>query len=93
MIAKKLDKDVPSGERWHIDLLKQMANISKIRPYAVLTNKTYENLKEYLGFRHFSRHAYAFELNWELMQDLIYRSEKIKNNVVNELKSFLEKYA
>ena len=91
LIAKKLDEKMPSGERWHIELLEQMAKSINKRQQKVLTNNTYEDLKEYLGFRHFSRHAYSFEINWELMKDLIYRIEEIKNNIINELKLFIEK--
>ena len=91
LIAKKLDEKMPSGERWHIELLEQMANVINKRQQKVLTNKTYEDRKEYLGFRHFSRHAYSLEINWELMKDLIYRFEEIKNNTINELNLFIEK--
>ena len=91
LIAKKLDEKMPSGERWHIELLEQMAKSINKRQQKVLTNNTYEDLKEYLGFRHFSRHAYSFEINWELMKDLIYRFEEIKNNTINELNLFIEK--
>ncbi|MHA1294033.1 MAG: hypothetical protein ACTSQJ_15380 [Promethearchaeota archaeon] len=82
LIAKKLDEKIQTGERWHIELLNQMAKSTKNRQQIVLTNKMYEDLKKYLGFRHFSRHAYSFDLNWELMKDLIYRIEEIKNNIL-----------
>ena len=90
-IAKKLDEKIPTGERWHIELLDQMTKPINNRQQIVLTNKIYEDLKEYLGFRHFSRHAYSFDLNWELMKDLIYGIEEIKSNTINELKIFIEK--
>ena len=63
LIAKKLDEKIPTGERWHIELLYQMAKPIKNRSQIVITNKTHEDLKEYLGFRHFSRHAYSFDTN------------------------------
>lgn len=91
LIAKKLDEKIPTGERWHIELLDQMTKPINNRQQIVLTNKIYEDLKEYLGFRHFSRYAYSFDLNWELMKDLIYRIEEIKSNTINELKLFIEK--
>jgi hypothetical protein len=50
-----------------------------------------EELKVYLGFRHFSRHAYAFDLDWNLMKDLVLRSDEVKENVLGEIKSFIEK--
>jgi hypothetical protein len=91
LIAKKLDEEMPTGERWHIELLDQMTKSTNNRQQFVLTNKVYEDLKEYLGFRHFSRHAYSFDLNWELKKDLIYRIEEIKRNTINDLKSFIDK--
>ena len=53
LIAKKLDEKVPIGERWHIELLDQMTKPINNRQHIVLSNKIYEDLKEYLGFRHF----------------------------------------
>lgn len=91
LIAKKLDEETPSGERWHIELLYQMTRPIKNRTEIVLTTKNYEDLKEYLGFRHFSRHSYSFDINWKLMKELVYGIEDVKNSTINELKIFLEK--
>ena len=90
LIAKKIDEKNLTSERWHIELLDQMTNTTKNRKKSVLTNKTYEVLKEYLGFRHFSRHAYSFDLNWDLMKDLIYNIEEIKDITVKEIRLFIE---
>jgi hypothetical protein len=57
-----------------------------------LTALTCEKLKEYLGFRHFSRHAYAFDLDWNLMKDLIQDLSDIKQKVVNEIEIFIKEY-
>ncbi|MBD3253621.1 MAG: hypothetical protein GF383_00930 [Candidatus Lokiarchaeota archaeon] len=89
MIAKKLDKKLSSGERWHIALLEQMAKSTKNRKQVIISNDTFESLKEYLGFRHFSRNAYSFDINWDLMKDLIFRIEEVKNNTLEELKTFI----
>lgn len=91
-IAKKLDKKVPYGNKWHRELLAQMALTTENRKEIVISNSTYEDLEEYLGFRHFSRHAYAFDLNWELMKDLVLRIETIKTNVLNEIRIFIENF-
>lgn len=50
-----------------------------------------EELKVYLGFRHFSRHAYAFDLDWNLMKDLVLRADEVREKVLGEMKSFIEK--
>lgn len=90
LIAKKLDEKIPSGERWHIELLEQMSKPVGKRQQLILTNDTYERLKEYLGFRHFSRNAYSFDINWELMKDLIYDFEEVKINTLKELKKYIK---
>ncbi len=90
LIAKKIDEKKPTSERWPVELLDQVVNTSKNRKKIVHTNTTYEILKEYLGFRHFSRHAYSFDLNWDLMKDLIYGIEEIKINTISELMLFIE---
>lgn len=90
-IAKNIDKKMPEGEFWHKELLEQMSKKTKTRQYVVLRKETCEDLKEYLGFRHFSRHAYAFDLEWELMKDLIERINLIKEIVLGEIKLFIEK--
>lgn len=90
LIAKKIDKKMPTGERWHIDLLEQMAKSISNRNQIILSNRTFEDLKEYLGFRHFSRNAYSFDINWDLMKDLVIRIEGVKSKTLEELKRFIE---
>ncbi|NIM13155.1 MAG: hypothetical protein GTO45_13630 [Candidatus Aminicenantes bacterium] len=38
-----------------------------------------------------TEHAYAFDLDWFLMKDLVLRAEDVKNRAIGEIKSFLEK--
>jgi hypothetical protein len=48
-------------------------------------------LRKYLGFRHFSRHAYAFDLEWQLMKDLVARIQEVEERTLDEIKSFISK--
>ncbi len=58
-IARELDGDVPRGDRWHRELLAQMAaEIPGTRP-AVVDISLVTDLAALLAFRHFFRHAYA----------------------------------
>ena len=91
-IAKKIDESIPSKEFWHKKLLEQMSKVSKNRKSIVLSNDAYENLQEYLGFRHFSRHAYAFDLDWKLMKNLIFRLKEVKTIALNDIRKFIKKY-
>ncbi len=90
-IARKIDQEMPKGEMWHLQLLEQMARQTEKRKYTIISDETYKDLRKYLGFRHFSRHAYAFDLEWELMRDLVKRIEDVKERTLAEMKSFVSK--
>ena len=90
-IARKIDGEMPKGETWHSQLLEQMTKPTGERNQVVLSNATCKNLEEYLGFRHFSRHAYAFDLEWQLMKELVERIEDVKERALGEIKSFISK--
>jgi len=90
-IARKVDEELPRGEGWHRELLRQMATETERRKLVVLSESACQDLEEYLGFRHFSRHAYAFDLDWELMKDLVERLPAVKQRVLGEIRSFITK--
>ncbi len=90
-IARKIDQEMPKGEMWHLQLLEQMARQTEKRKYTIISDETYKDLRKYLGFRHVSRHAYAFDLEWELMRDLVKRIEDVKERTLAEIKSFISK--
>jgi len=65
LIAEHIDRFEPSDKSWHKELLKQMAlEIQGVRP-AVLTKELASALEDYLEFRHFFRHSYSFDLDWD----------------------------
>ena len=70
IIAKNIDKKIPSDFNWHKSLLEQMAKKNKHRK-AVLTGDMKNELLKYLGFRHFFRHSYSIHLKWERMEELV----------------------
>jgi len=64
LVAKKVDFNLPSGPKWHNELLIQMSRGNTSRK-EVINEKTFEVLKEYLQFRHYIRHSYKWRLNWD----------------------------
>ena len=64
-IALSVDKNLPKGENWHIELLLQMAKPLAEKRDMIITKALLQNLKEYLRFRHLFRHIYGFELKWD----------------------------
>lgn len=75
-IVKRIDRNVPAGNRWHRDLLYQMGKATPKRNQ-VLSNKTIDKLTDYMGFRHFYRYSYSFLLKWEEIEKLIVPVENI----------------
>ncbi len=69
-IGAAVDRDLPTGDDWHVQLLERMATpVEEIRP-AVIDEPLAERLEEYMRFRHVFRHMYGFELKWERCKPL-----------------------
>ena len=54
-----------------------------------LNEDLYLKLREYATFRHFYRHAYSFQLNWEKMNPLIDNLHMVWNEVKINLENFI----
>ena len=63
-IAREIDTDVPTGSRWHKDLLAQMTEKRPERP-PVISEKTFPRLEELLKFRHAFNNIYGEDLVYE----------------------------
>ena len=88
IIAKNIDGNVPNGNKSHQELLHQMASENSKRN-EILNEELYLKLREYATFRHFYRHAYSFQLNWEKMSPLINNLQIVWNEVKLNLKNFI----
>jgi len=88
-IALEIDRTIPTGDRWHSDLLMQMARPSSYRR-PVISSDLCTTLTEYLEFRHVFRHAYTFDLKWNKMSGLILHCEETLKQLETELQVFFE---
>lgn len=71
LIARHVDGDLPAGEKWHHDLLQQMAiHDLDVRP-AVISQETAATLDQFRRFRHLVRNVYTFNLVPEKMKPLV----------------------
>ena len=55
----------------------------------VIDEELYLELREYVTFRHFYRHAYSFQLNWEKMKPLVHNVKSIWERVKKRIKSVI----
>lgn len=71
LIARHVDRSLPTGETWHRDLLQQMAqDMTSVRP-AVLSQDSALTLDEFRRFRYLVRSVYAISLAPEKMAGLM----------------------
>jgi len=90
LIADVIDQAKPPGERWHQDLLRQMATeIPEVRP-AVLSAGSRNRLDRYRGFRHVVRNIYAFNLDVELLGLLVKELRPTFQQATSEMLMFAD---
>lgn len=88
--AKSIDKNVPSGEMWHKNLLTQMTEeFPGIRP-AVISEETMTALDRYRTFRHLARNIYTFNLDTEKLQILVGNLTETVEKVCDDISTFLD---
>lgn len=91
-VSREIDGSVPRGESWHRALLKRAGQeIPEQRP-PILRESTVENLKPYMGFRHFFRHSYAFEIDWEKLKPLVKKAGPVLAGFREDIESFFSEY-
>ena len=88
-ITSKFDSRQSEGQRWHIELLNQVVQKTETRP-AVLSEESRQRLRDYLAFRHRSRHAYAHYLIWSGMAQLVAGTWQTWNSVRSEIMEFVQ---
>jgi hypothetical protein len=91
IIADGVDKKIPTDTKWHKSLLIQMTKENESRS-PVLSGEMKDRLLDYLGFRHFFRHAYSFHLEWEEMEDLVKSSREVWIKFKAEISAFMRSF-
>ena len=88
-VASECDGSLPSGQRWHRDLLDCVARPGRNRP-AVISMPLRESLGTYLDFRHVFRQAYTLDLQWGKMRPLVAGIDDTLRRLEAELEQFLK---
>jgi hypothetical protein len=90
LIARHVDRALPTGETWHRDLLQQMAQeLADVRP-AVISRDSALVLDEFRRFRHLVRSVYTMSLVPEKMTGLMSTLPRLWSTLHAELLALLE---
>ncbi len=86
-IANEVDKQIPSGDRWHSDLLTQMAESRTGRP-PIISNDVFLRLTDLLRFRYKVINIYGDELIYEKVEQHAKEICQLFEDVSKELDAF-----
>jgi hypothetical protein len=76
LLFKYLDEKLPNDFKWHKTLF-EMAFGNNSKNIKIIRDAIKKKLEKYLLFRHFIRHSYSSELDWDEMGPLIKEIEDI----------------
>lgn len=87
-ISQYFENHLPA-DRWHRELLDRMRlEIQAMRP-CVLSDAVFEDLLELMCFRHFKRYYFGTAYDWERIDALLIRVERLVVKLPAELQTFL----
>jgi hypothetical protein len=90
-IATLLDHSLPTGDAWHVELLRQMAaELPGVRP-PVVSREMLNALDRYRGFRHVVRNVYTYRLDARQIAPLVEDLEKVEAQLRSELNAFADR--
>lgn len=90
IIARQIDPEFPSGDRWHRKLLDQMAKEIPGKRPAIISSETLSLLDKFLAFRHLVRSLYAFQLEPERLGALMSFLEDALSCIKHDLNFFCQ---
>jgi hypothetical protein len=90
IVADNFENYIEERRKYHRELLWRMSiSIEGVRP-ALLSNESLKLLDSLRAFRHFFRHAYAYELDPKKVNIVLEDAFKLKRLYKKETKKFLQ---
>jgi hypothetical protein len=90
LIGKNIDESIPHGQEWHTTLFNNAFTANSNRT-SIFREEIKAELKEYLTFRHFIRHAYNYAIDNVKLKPLIENIENVWIKIKEDLNIFYEK--
>jgi hypothetical protein len=89
LFFKYLNEKMPNDFKWHKTLFEMAFGINS-RDIKIIRDDIKMKLEKYLLFRHFIRHSYSSELDWNEMGPLIKWIEDIWKIIKTDFEEFIE---
>ena len=89
LIFKTIGEDIPNDLQWHRKLFEKTFEANEKRTI-IFRNEYKEELVEYLSFRHYFRHSYGYELDWNRLKPLINGVEKLWKVLEKDINKFIK---
>jgi hypothetical protein len=89
LFLKYKNEKIPNDIKWHKTLF-EMAFETNSQKIKIINDEIKKKLEKYLLFRHFIRHSYSSELDWDEMGPLINEIDTIWKIVKNDFEEFIE---
>jgi hypothetical protein len=90
LFLKSINEKIPNDSRWHKTLLEITFGLNS-RSVIILREDVKEQVEKYMYFRHFIRHSYSSELNWNEMETLIKDLEEGWKTIKSNFETFVER--
>lgn len=79
-----------SVDRWHGDLLEKMTlELESVRP-RLISDRTFQDLRELMRFRHFKRYYFGTAYDWVRLDELLSRLKRTHPLLIKEIRSFIK---
>jgi hypothetical protein len=90
LVAAYCENNITDTQQWHSALLKRMTlPIPGVRP-ALISPETFSLLNSLRGFRHFFRHAYGTNIEYEQLKFNLDKAIKIPPLLQEDIQNFIE---
>jgi hypothetical protein len=90
LIAETVDKDMPQGEKWHLQLLERMLAAKNSARPAVISAASWETLNELRGFRHIVRNVYTHKFDPDKVGKMVKDVPSLFDRLIAELNTFVD---
>lgn len=89
LFFKYMNENLPIDFKWHKTLFEMAFGINS-KNVKIIRNDIKKKLEKYLLFRHFIRHSYSSELDWNEMGPLIKEIEDIWEIIKTDFEIFIK---